>query len=200
MRHEEGEEPLSFSACDGAVPGWQVRLCQQLDRSRRRRRSGTFGNYPLLGSSLNYPFRFPETPGRRYSGGEFVVEGVAPTACVSADTLSSAAEPGFLASDRSRARWRWLPAGEWREIDRSVAASFASASGAGGLVERSVVDGFAEVNLPRFGSAADGCARRGAGRGCGRMSVMARSMPVGTSPVIRKKPRLMLRFGSGWRR
>ena len=43
-----------------------------------------------------------------------------------------------------------------RELDRSVAASFASASGAGGLVEWSVVDGLAEVDLPGFGLSAYG--------------------------------------------
>lgn len=41
----------------------------------------------------------------------------------------------------------------------SVASLFASAAGAGGLVERSVVDGLTEVDLPRLGSPASGVPR-----------------------------------------
>jgi len=41
-------------------------------------------------------------------------------------------------------------------LDRSVGSAFASAAGPGGLVEGSVVDGFAEVDLPWFGESALG--------------------------------------------
>ena len=46
--------------------------------------------------------------------------------------------------------------GECRESGCSVASAFASAAGAGGLVEWPVVDGLAEVDLPRFREAAGG--------------------------------------------
>ena len=46
--------------------------------------------------------------------------------------------------------------GEWFWLGRSVASVSASASGAGGLVEWSVVDGLAEVDLPGFGLSAPG--------------------------------------------
>lgn len=91
-----------------------------------------------------------------------------------------------------QAGWRWLPAGARRALDRSVAASFASAAGAGGLAERSVVHGFAEVHLPGLGSTSDnvpgvepeeGVADEGDGEQQG----------VATSSVCRKKPRLTLR-------
>lgn len=44
--------------------------------------------------------------------------------------------------------------GESRALDCSVASTFASPAGAGGLVEWSVVDGLAEVDLPRLGEPA----------------------------------------------
>lgn len=46
-------------------------VCQAAAPHNRICRSRRFGNYPRKGSSLNYPFWFPETPGRRQSGREF---------------------------------------------------------------------------------------------------------------------------------
>ena len=54
----------SSSASSAGVPGSGVSLCLATRTGANRNRSETFGNYPRWGSSLNYPFRFPETPGR----------------------------------------------------------------------------------------------------------------------------------------
>ena len=92
-----------------AVPDDRRTVCQSSDVTCLRCCSRTFGNYPPMGSSLNYPFRFPETPDRRSSGREFPRSGgswaaAGPVAAVN----SYAVGPISLAPGRFRAGCRPL--------------------------------------------------------------------------------------------
>lgn len=88
--------------------------------------------------------------------GSFVVPGVMTAVGGVADADFVCRGADFAVRARYRAGWRCLSAGQWFWLGRSVAMVSASASGPGGLVEWSVVDGLPEMDLPRFRSAACG--------------------------------------------